>query len=114
MQILSSSFFCKEKFQTLIYIKQSLQRIKFLIILIRLKITLLYKDSFSPIKLSNISYENSFLTRIPFFQHVEKIVEKSMIKKKKSKGKERNKIKKVATFKLSSLYSPPLKNAAAF
>lgn len=47
------------------------------------KITLLYKDSFSPIKLSNISMlENSFLTRIPFFQHVEKIVEKSMIKKK--------------------------------
>lgn len=83
MQILSSSFFCKEKFQTLIYIKQSLQRIKFLIILIRLKITLLYKDSFSPIKLSNISYENSF------FQHVEKIVEKSMIKKKKIEGKGR-------------------------
>ena len=54
------------------------------------KITLLYKDSFSPIKLSNISYENSFLTRIPFFQHVEKIVEKSMIKKKKieEKGRE--------------------------
>ena len=48
------------------------------------KITLLYKDSFSPIKLSNISYENSF------FQHVEKIVEKSMIKKKKieEKGRE--------------------------